>query len=364
MSLVVLQPCAAAISKKHYEDTIKSPVHLEKVAGLLEPSDVDRLSALYPSGKIPLWGAKPGENNQHVAKWQRMRPGDIILFAKNNEFFTLGVITYLLRSSAAATQLWGTAETANGITQTWECMFAIDELRTISIPVTEINRVVDRKPNANVQEFQVLPQDKSDAVLEYLDMVGNAYAPVPDEPAYENDIEDPDFAQMEFMVEAVRRAEQAFLRKSLFPGDTAHCAICNREFPVRFLVAGHIKRRAACTDAQKRDYFNVVMPNCTFGCDSLFGEDSSPSTTPGTSRSVRCSITATLPDSTFRTLSRAAPASFGCRTQPPDPTSISTTRPTSRTPSWSMKAPRCNQWERAGNSTRLLLELQHVDGPL
>jgi hypothetical protein len=271
MSLVVLQPCAAAISKKHYEDTIKSPVHLEKVAGLLEPSDVDRLSALYPSGKIPLWGAKPGENNQHVAKWQRMRPGDIILFAKNNEFFTLGVITYLLRSSAAATQLWGTAETANGITQTWECMFAIDELRTISIPVTEINRVVDRKPNANVQEFQVLPQDKSDAVLEYLDMVGNAYAPVPDEPAYENDIEDPDFAQMEFMVEAVRRAEQAFLRKSLFPGDTAHCAICNREFPVRFLVAGHIKRRAACTDAQKRDYFNVVMPNCTFGCDSLFG---------------------------------------------------------------------------------------------
>lgn len=200
-----------------------------------------------------------------------MRPGDVILFAKQNEFFTLGVITHLLRSPAAATQLWGTAQTANGISQTWECIFAIDELRTISIPYTEINRVVDRKPNANVQEFQVLSQDKSDAVLAYLDMLGNCYAPVPDEPTYEKSVEDPVFSQMEFKVEAVRRAEQAFLRKSLFPGDTAHCAICSREFPVRFLVAAHIKRRSACTDDEKRDYANVVMPNCSFGCDELFG---------------------------------------------------------------------------------------------
>lgn len=271
MSLVVLQPCAAPISRKHYEDTILSPVPLQDIAGSLASSDVDRLQELHPSGEVPLWGAKPGENNQHVAKWERMRPGDVILFARNNGFFTLGVITHLLRNPAAATQLWGTAETRNGTTQTWECMFAIDGLRTISIPYTEINRVIDRKPNATVMEFQVLPQDKSDAVLAYLDMLGNDYAPVPDEAAYEGDVGDPDFAQMEFRVEAVRRAEQSFLRKSLFPGDTAHCAICNREFPVRFLVAGHIKRRAVCSDAEKRDYANVVMPNCTFGCDTLFG---------------------------------------------------------------------------------------------
>lgn len=138
-------------------------------------------------------------------------------------------------------------------------------------PLHRDQPVVDRKPNANVQEFQVLPQDKSDAVLAYLDMLGNDYAPVPDEPGYEKAVEDPNFSQMEFKVEAVRRAEQAFLRKSLFPGDTAHCAICDREFPIRFLVAAHIKRRSACTDSEKRDYANVVMPNCSFGCDELFG---------------------------------------------------------------------------------------------
>jgi hypothetical protein len=200
-----------------------------------------------------------------------MRPGDIVMFAKQNEFFTLGVISHVLRNPAAATQLWGTANTANGITQTWECMFAIDDLLSISIPYTDINRVVDRKPTAAVQEFQVLPQDKSDAVLAYLDMLGNDHAPVPEESEYERAIEDPNFSEMEFRVEAIRRAEQAFLRKRLFPGETANCAICNRKFPVRFLVAAHIKRRAACTDAEKRDFANVVMPACSFGCDGLFG---------------------------------------------------------------------------------------------
>jgi hypothetical protein len=87
-----LQPCAAAISKKHYEDTIESPVDLQEIATLLPQPDVDALLELYPSGKVPLWGAKPGENNQHVPKWERMRPGDVILFAKQNEFFTLGMI--------------------------------------------------------------------------------------------------------------------------------------------------------------------------------------------------------------------------------------------------------------------------------
>lgn len=65
MSLVVLQPCAASISRRHYEDTILSPVALENIAGHVSSSDVDRLQELYPSGQVPLWGAKPGENNQH-----------------------------------------------------------------------------------------------------------------------------------------------------------------------------------------------------------------------------------------------------------------------------------------------------------
>lgn len=83
------------------------------------------------------------------------------------------------------------------------------------------NRVAGRKPNAVVQDFTVLDQDPGDSVLAFLDMVGNDHAPVPTENQYEAAIKAPNFEQMETRVEAIRRAEQAFLRRSLFPGDTA-----------------------------------------------------------------------------------------------------------------------------------------------
>jgi hypothetical protein len=36
------------------------------------------------------------------------------------------------------------------------------------------------------------------------------------------------------------------------------------------LVVGHIKRRANCSIAEKRDLANVAMPVCLLGCDVLF----------------------------------------------------------------------------------------------
>lgn len=36
------------------------------------------------------------------------------------------------------------------------------------------------------------------------------------------------------------------------------------------LVAAHIKPRAECTDAERRDFPNNALPMCLFGCDALF----------------------------------------------------------------------------------------------
>jgi hypothetical protein len=67
------------------------------------------------------------------------------------------------------------------------------------------------------------------------------------------------------------RGEQATLRQRLFGGDQeADCHLCGARYPVRFLWAAHIKKRAACTDDERRDVDNVVMAACVFGCDALF----------------------------------------------------------------------------------------------
>ena len=70
--------------------------------------------------------------------------------------------------------------------------------------------------------------------------------------------------------QTARRVEQSYLRRALFSGPAAACDLCGRNFEVEFLVAAHIKKRAACTDSERRDVAHVVMSACRFGCDELF----------------------------------------------------------------------------------------------
>ncbi|TQM80874.1 hypothetical protein FHX81_3224 [Saccharothrix saharensis] len=67
------------------------------------------------------------------------------------------------------------------------------------------------------------------------------------------------------------RLEQGRLRSRLARGRTsARCVLCGDLFPLDFLVAAHIKKRAACSDDERRDLGNVAMLACTFGCDALY----------------------------------------------------------------------------------------------
>jgi hypothetical protein len=67
------------------------------------------------------------------------------------------------------------------------------------------------------------------------------------------------------------RLEQGILRAYVLDGeDSSECALCGETFPVDLLVAAHIKRRASCTDAERRNYESNLMALCAFGCDDLF----------------------------------------------------------------------------------------------
>ena len=67
------------------------------------------------------------------------------------------------------------------------------------------------------------------------------------------------------------RGEQAQLRRAIFGTATEFaCAVCGDTYPVRFLVAAHIKPRSVATDEERRDLANIGMSACLFGCDILF----------------------------------------------------------------------------------------------
>jgi hypothetical protein len=69
-----------------------------------------------------------------------------------------------------------------------------------------------------------------------------------------------------------QRREQSILRGALglYRDTTVQCGLCGKTYPSGFVVAGHIKKRSECTDAERLDVAHVAMPICVFGCDALF----------------------------------------------------------------------------------------------
>lgn len=81
----------------------------------------------------------------------------------------------------------------------------------------------------------------------------------------------PHFGSLDGRAEVKIRKEQGQLRALLAGGrKSAPCALCGHPYPMPFLVAAHVKKRAQCTDAERLDLANVAMLACLFGCDALY----------------------------------------------------------------------------------------------
>jgi hypothetical protein len=279
---LILQPAGDAASRRNYEKTIRTGIALAdpNIHSLLTIQERLELEALAPGGRLRLWGAKPGEDNRAKGKWDRIAPGDYVLFSFGKGEVGVAQVISKLHNARLAEHLWGQTKTRNGRVQTWEYIFAVGEPRPRTIDLAGLNRSLGRKENANIQEFNVLYPEASANGLDFLSLEQVPASPAPAtrqtrKPQRKLRAVDTDKIQtldaLDEYVRATRRLEQQALRDYLMAEDTATCALCGRHFPIAFLVAAHIKPRAKCTDEEKRDIANVAMPNCKMGCDELYG---------------------------------------------------------------------------------------------
>lgn len=267
----ILKPTSGPAARAHFEKTVRNRVPLNDCLPLVTAAEGDALRAVAEKGGLRFWGAAPGERMQHVSKWERVMPGDVIFFARDGGIFCWAFVTETLRSAPLAAKLWGTTETKNGSRQTWELMSAISAPREVELPYTTLNRLIGRSERAVVQEFSVLSETASEGLLQALDLQDNSYQPGMTVEDYKAKIVTPEFDSTEREVITQQRREQGFLRKMLFGNELSSlCDLCGREYPTSLLVAAHIKKRALCTEEEKLDFESVVMSNCRFGCDELF----------------------------------------------------------------------------------------------
>jgi hypothetical protein len=179
----------------------------------------------------------PGRRNVNVGKYRRVQIGDLVMFSGQNRFFACGTVAYLMRNAELAEALWG--RYVEG--QTWEYMYVLDEIRPLAVPYAEFNAAVVDDPGNRHQGFRVLGEQKSLALLQHLPLVSERHVPPTSEQQYE-DAAAALSGELDRKIEAIRRAEQAYLRRMLFPGPGALCDLCGRRFEIEFLVAAHVSQ--------------------------------------------------------------------------------------------------------------------------
>lgn len=262
---IVLQPARLAdrVIAEHYENTIVNPVRFSEYDGFFDDPIVERLVRLFPGGTAPIWGIIPSAQTR--APFGQMAPGDSVFFTGGNRVYLGGTVALKWENPRLAERLWGTDKRGHA----WAWMYAIAGARGLDIPIAEVRTALAWGADRHVRSLTVLSplQDELRKVLDAdsvpeLEGAIDAVADAAAVDAYSGALERTAFQ--------ARRGEQAALKRRLLSGPVGACAMCGRLLPSVLLVAAHIKKRAACSDEEKRDLANIAMLACILGCDALY----------------------------------------------------------------------------------------------
>ncbi len=268
MNNIILQPTGNKDARKHYFDTIQNPVDINVIKKFVDVSLFNKISAIYPNGKVYIWGVTNGKNNVNEKRWAKIKSGDVTLFSQDGKIFRSGVTTITFKNKDLAKHLWD----VNSDGETWENIYLVDELKDLNISYVDFNSIVGYDEKFIIQGFSYLDDEKSNLIIESLALDSDTYGINIDKSEYEKEISKLLSSKcLDTVTSGTSRKEQSYLRKKLFHGiKTCKCGICNRELPIDMLITAHIKKRSECTFEERLDVDNIVMPMCKLGCDDLY----------------------------------------------------------------------------------------------
>ena len=120
--------------------------------------DLAVLKNIYPNGKLKVWGITA---NRQQKQWDKLSVGDRVLFYANKEFVYQAVVTHKLSNAQLAEFLWGKTEDTQ---VTWQNIYFLDDLNTISLDIKEYNHILGYKENYFVQAFYVHSEEQSELI--------------------------------------------------------------------------------------------------------------------------------------------------------------------------------------------------------
>jgi len=89
---------------RHFEDTIQHKRTLDEVRRFLPTREIENLEKIYHGSDFIVRGAVPGPMNEN--RWEKMTPGDVVLFYNNGRIRSAGEIAAKVRNRDRARYFW------------------------------------------------------------------------------------------------------------------------------------------------------------------------------------------------------------------------------------------------------------------
>ncbi len=146
---------------RHYIDTIEEGFTLDnKIKQFLSENDLKDVEDYFRDRKIRAWGATPGSGN--IRNWRNLEVNDKILIYRKGNYEYIATVVHKIHNLELAKFLWSTDSSG----QTWEYMYLLDNLRELSVPVSDFNKVVGYAPNYTPQGFMQISGDRLTPLVE------------------------------------------------------------------------------------------------------------------------------------------------------------------------------------------------------
>lgn len=269
---IALQPCADDVAKENYRKTIEYALPISVLENMVTNQEYEKIREIYSTGLFNVWGVRDGvkENSTATLKqYEKLSVGDLVLFYRNREFVSMGLVTFKITNKKLSKLFWGTDEFKN--------IYFLDSIFPCNISVNDVNKVYYGKDtNDAVQGFKVLTAEGSQKLakaLEFSDLIETSSFK-----GFKSHLKDKldklkQLGQNEDLnvtSDSYSRAEQALLRNYML-GERSyhHCSLCGELFHSSEIVTAHVKKRAYASLDERLDP-HIVMPACKFGCDHLY----------------------------------------------------------------------------------------------
>jgi hypothetical protein len=164
MTQLLIQPSGGTRAQVHYQDTIKNLVSIEACADVLPEPILHELTAIFPEGECAFWGLVPGSNDSNRTKWEKIQPGDVVVFTGKKRIFATGIVKSKFHNPALAMRLWGVDDNS----ATWEYMYTLGDISETDIPYSKFNELLGDNPNNNHMGFRIVDDLKASGFISFV----------------------------------------------------------------------------------------------------------------------------------------------------------------------------------------------------